>query len=93
MAAAATETPFHVLAVDDSPPDRKLIERLLKTSSFHVTAVESGSKALQFLGLLRDNEDSAVSSLPAEHLVRSINDLSRLVRVIIIISEERSVVT
>jgi two-component response regulator ARR-A family len=69
MAAAAT--PFHVLAVDDSPPDRKLIERLLKTSSFHVTAVESGSKALQFLGLLRDNDDSAVSSLRAEHLVKT----------------------
>lgn len=34
MAAVATETPFHVLAVDDSLPDRKLIERLLKTSSF-----------------------------------------------------------
>ncbi|XP_066355150.1 two-component response regulator ORR9-like [Miscanthus floridulus] len=51
MAAVATETPFHVLAVDDSLPDRKLIERLLKTSSFQVTTVDSGSKALQFLGL------------------------------------------
>ncbi|KAK3119710.1 hypothetical protein QOZ80_9AG0674130 [Eleusine coracana subsp. coracana] len=60
MAAVATETPFHVLAVDDSLPDRKLIERLLKTSSFHVTTVDSGSKALQFLGLLQD-EDSPVS--------------------------------
>ncbi|GJM88038.1 hypothetical protein PR202_ga04056 [Eleusine coracana subsp. coracana] len=60
MAAVATEAPFHVLAVDDSLPDRKLIERLLKTSSFHVTTVDSGSKALQFLGLLHD-EDSPVS--------------------------------
>lgn len=34
MAAAIAETQFHVLAVDDSLPDRKLIERLLKTSSF-----------------------------------------------------------
>ncbi|XP_074284379.1 two-component response regulator ORR10-like [Silene latifolia] len=42
---------FHVLAVDDSLIDRKLIERLLKSSSFQVTAVDSGNKALEFLGL------------------------------------------
>ncbi|KHG04258.1 Two-component response regulator ARR9 -like protein [Gossypium arboreum] len=47
----ATQTQFHVLAVDDSLIDRKLIERLLKTSSYQVTAVDSGSKALEFLGL------------------------------------------
>ena len=31
----AAEAQFHVLAVDDSVIDRMLIERLLKTSSFH----------------------------------------------------------
>jgi len=31
----AAEAQFHVLAVDDSLIDRMLIERLLKTSSFH----------------------------------------------------------
>ncbi|KAI3740767.1 hypothetical protein L2E82_31240 [Cichorium intybus] len=31
--------------------DRKLIERLLKTFAYYVTAVDSGSKALEFLGL------------------------------------------
>ncbi|GAU42381.1 hypothetical protein TSUD_123770 [Trifolium subterraneum] len=45
---------FHVLAVDDSIIDRMLIERLLKTSSFHVTVVDSGTKALKFLGLVED---------------------------------------
>lgn len=30
----AAEAQFHVLAVDDSLIDRKLIERLLKTSSY-----------------------------------------------------------
>jgi two-component response regulator (ARR-A family) len=34
LATLATETQFHVLAVDDSLIDRKLIERLLKTSSY-----------------------------------------------------------
>ena len=31
----AAHAEFHVLAVDDSLVDRMLIERLLKTSSFH----------------------------------------------------------
>lgn len=47
----------HVLAVDDSLVDRKVIERLLKNSSFKVTAVDSGIRALQFLGL--DEEKSS----------------------------------
>ncbi|KAG6411076.1 hypothetical protein SASPL_129150 [Salvia splendens] len=50
MGMAVTDDQFHVLAVDDSVIDRKLIERLLKTSSFQVTTVDSGSKALEFLG-------------------------------------------
>ncbi|KAL8214637.1 hypothetical protein R6Q57_004086 [Mikania cordata] len=48
---AVSDAPLHVLAVDDSNLDRKLIERMLKTFSYHVTAVDSGSKALEFLGL------------------------------------------
>ncbi|XP_027341099.1 two-component response regulator ARR9-like isoform X2 [Abrus precatorius] len=52
----AAESQIHVLAVDDSLIDRMLIERLLKTSSFHVTAVDSGSKALKFLGLVEDEQ-------------------------------------
>ncbi|PHU05919.1 Two-component response regulator ARR9 [Capsicum chinense] len=51
MGMAATESQFHVLAVDDSVIDRKLIETLLKTSACQVTTVDSGSKALEFLGL------------------------------------------
>uniref|UniRef100_A0A6N2KMQ8 Response regulatory domain-containing protein n=1 Tax=Salix viminalis TaxID=40686 RepID=A0A6N2KMQ8_SALVM len=38
--------------------DRKVIERLLKISSCKVTVVESGSRALQYLGL--DGEKSSV---------------------------------
>lgn len=54
------QTQFHVLAVDDSLVDRKLIAKLLKLSSYQVTTVDSGNKALEFLGL--NNEDlNAVS--------------------------------
>ncbi|WOK93547.1 two-component response regulator ORR9 [Canna indica] len=62
--AVDTEARFHVLAVDDSLMDRKLIERLLKTSSFQVTTVDSGSKALEFLGLREDQTSS--SPVPQE---------------------------
>lgn len=56
---AATDDQFHVLAVDDSVIDRKLIERLLKTSSFQVTTVDSGSKALEFLGWHEDERNNS----------------------------------
>ncbi|KAJ0735273.1 putative response regulator and transcription factor RR-A-type family [Helianthus annuus] len=59
---AISETPLHVLAVDDSNLDRKLIERLLKTFSYHVTAVDSGSKALEFLGLKDVEKMEKISS-------------------------------
>lgn len=57
MGLAAAEAQFHVLAVDDSLIDRKLIERLLKTSSYQVTTVDSGSKALEFLGWNESSSD------------------------------------
>ncbi|KAJ4978157.1 hypothetical protein NE237_008937 [Protea cynaroides] len=64
----ATEAQFHVLAVDDSCIDRKLIEKLLKNSSYHVTTVDSGSKALEFLGLHEDNlRNSNPSSVSLHH--------------------------
>ncbi|KAK8998986.1 hypothetical protein V6N11_070165 [Hibiscus sabdariffa] len=62
MEMAVDKTQFHVLAVDDSLIDRKLIERLLKTSSFQVTVVDSGSKALEFLGLNDDEHEQRDSN-------------------------------
>ncbi|KAK9928702.1 hypothetical protein M0R45_025827 [Rubus argutus] len=49
----------HVLAVDDSPVDRKIIEHLLKISSCKVTAMDNGLKALQFLGLNEEDKSSS----------------------------------
>lgn len=56
------EEGVHVLAVDDSLIDRKVIERLLKISSCKVTAVDSGWGALKLLGLLDDDEEDKSSS-------------------------------
>ncbi|KAE9603934.1 putative response regulator and transcription factor RR-A-type family [Lupinus albus] len=49
---------FHVLAVDDSVIDRKLLERLLRGSSCKVTCVDSGDKALKYLGLNQDIDNT-----------------------------------
>ncbi|ESW09431.1 hypothetical protein PHAVU_009G127000 [Phaseolus vulgaris] len=56
------EQHFHVLAVDDSVIDRKLLERLLRGSSCKVTCVDSGDKALKYLGLVDDLHDSTSST-------------------------------
>ncbi|KAA8543647.1 hypothetical protein F0562_021607 [Nyssa sinensis] len=47
----AIEERPHVLAVDDSLVDRKLVERLLTNSACKVTTAENGQRALEFLGL------------------------------------------
>lgn len=58
-----TKTPeVHVLAVDDSVIDRKVIEKLLKTSAYKVTAVDSGRRALEILGLVNVSSDSCSTS-------------------------------
>ncbi|KAL1061361.1 hypothetical protein V6Z11_D13G004400 [Gossypium hirsutum] len=68
MVMAASETKFHVLAVDDTLIDRKLIEKLLKTSSYQVTAVDSGTKALEFLGLHNnDHQDVEVNLIITDY--------------------------
>ncbi|XP_048421125.1 two-component response regulator ARR17 isoform X5 [Pyrus x bretschneideri] len=60
----------HVLAVDDSLVDRKLIEKLLTNLSCKVTTAENGASALEFLGLgdqhnsLESNESSIMKEVP-----------------------------
>ncbi|KAK9682207.1 hypothetical protein RND81_10G057900 [Saponaria officinalis] len=59
---AALHSQFHVLAVDDSLIDRRLIEKLLRTSSFQVTVVDSGTKALELLGV--HDHDETIDTKP-----------------------------
>ncbi|XP_038726016.1 two-component response regulator ORR9-like [Tripterygium wilfordii] len=56
------EQHFHVLAVDDSVVERKLLERLLRVSSYQVTCVDSVDKALEYLGLLDKDSTASPSS-------------------------------
>ncbi|GLT69518.1 hypothetical protein SLA2020_416630 [Shorea laevis] len=53
---------FHVLAVDDSLTERKILERLLIESSCKVTCVDSGDKALEYLSLLDTQESDSTAS-------------------------------
>ncbi|GMI70163.1 RESPONSE REGULATOR 4, response regulator 9 [Hibiscus trionum] len=85
MGMTVDETQFHVLAVDDSLIDRKLIERLLKTSSFQVTAVDSGNKALEFLRLNNaedeDHQDLGVNLIITDYCMPGITGYDLLKRV------------
>ncbi|GLU03032.1 hypothetical protein SLE2022_202510 [Rubroshorea leprosula] len=59
----------HVLAVDDSLVDRKVIERLLRISSCKVTAVDSGRRALQFLGLDEEKGNTGFQDLKVDLII------------------------
>ncbi|GAB4839900.1 arsenicals resistance [Ancistrocladus abbreviatus] len=63
-----THQQAHVLAVDDSLVDRTVIERLLRISSCKVTAVESGRRALQFLGL-DEEKSSSVDGMKVDLII------------------------
>ncbi|XP_078442759.1 two-component response regulator ORR3-like [Wolffia australiana] len=66
-AVRETSPELHVLAVDDSFVDRRLIERLLKASSYRVTTVDSGKRALELLGVGKEN--TAVSKSPNVNMI------------------------
>ncbi|ONI34710.1 hypothetical protein PRUPE_1G494200 [Prunus persica] len=77
------EQHFHVLAVDDSLLDRKLLERLLRGSSYQVTCVESGDEALKYLGLVDDlNQNSTASSSSTSPHSSQVQEGSKVINLI-----------
>ncbi|KAK1388402.1 Two-component response regulator ARR17 [Heracleum sosnowskyi] len=52
------EQELHVLAVDDNLIDRKIVEKLLKNFSCKVTTAENGLRALEYLGLRDDQQNT-----------------------------------
>lgn len=59
----------HVLAVDDSVVDRKLVEKLLKNSSCKVTTAENGLRALEYLGLGNDQRNTLDATVSKINLI------------------------
>ncbi|CAH2067316.1 unnamed protein product [Thlaspi arvense] len=70
LSSSSSSSPeLHVLAVDDSFVDRKVIERLLRISACKVTTVESGTRALQYLGLDGDKGSCDLKDLKVNLIV------------------------
>lgn len=98
---------LHVLAVDDSVVDRKVIERLLKTSFCKVTAVESGRRALQYLGLDGDRSsvefdglkvnlimtDYSMPGMTGYELLKTIKGSSKLREIPVVIMSSENILT
>ncbi|XP_057810922.1 two-component response regulator ARR3-like [Salvia miltiorrhiza] len=59
----------HVLAVDDSLVDRKFIEKLLRLTSCKVTAVDSGRRALQYLGLHEEEGSTNYNEIKVDLII------------------------
>ncbi|XP_024927053.3 two-component response regulator ARR17 [Ziziphus jujuba] len=58
----------HVLAVDDSLVDRKIIEKLLTNSSCKVSTAENAQKALEMLGVA-DGQQNFSETVSKVHMV------------------------
>uniref|UniRef100_M8AX64 Two-component response regulator ARR3 n=1 Tax=Aegilops tauschii TaxID=37682 RepID=M8AX64_AEGTA len=70
MEGGGAEGVTRVLVVDDSPVDRKVVELVLGSNtfagSFHVIAVDSAKKAMEFLGL-KDGKEQAVDMVLTDY--------------------------
>lgn len=95
---------LHVLAVDDSVIDRKVIEKLLKNSCYKVTTMDSGRRALEFLGLGDDQNvanglqvnmiitDYCMPGMSGHDLLKRVKESSKLkeIPVVVMSSENES---
>ncbi|XP_044507549.1 two-component response regulator ARR17-like [Mangifera indica] len=63
---ASSSSKPHVLAVDDNLVDRKLVEMLLKKSSCKVTTAENAVRALEYLGLVDEQEKALESNIESK---------------------------
>ncbi|XP_021774373.1 two-component response regulator ORR5-like [Chenopodium quinoa] len=92
------DTRFYVLVVDDNSLDRKIIERRLRVSSIRVTAVDSGTKALELLGL-QGNElevnliitDYCMPGMTGYDLLRKIKESENLKDIPVVIMSSENI--
>ncbi|KAG2662768.1 two-component response regulator ORR3 isoform X2 [Panicum virgatum] len=89
-----TEPP-HVLAVDDSIVDRAVISRLLRSSKYRVTTVDSGKRALEVLSLDRNVHmiitDYCMPEMSGYDLLKRVKESAELREIpVVIMSSENS---
>ncbi|XP_078167526.1 two-component response regulator ORR5-like [Carex rostrata] len=88
---------LHVLAVDDSLVDRKVITGLLRKSKYRVTAVDSGKRALELL----DSEpnvnmiitDYSMPEMTGYELLKKVKESSELRQIPVVIMSSENVPT
>ncbi|KAJ4746970.1 two-component response regulator-like protein [Rhynchospora pubera] len=88
---------LHVLAVDDSLVDRKVITSLLRKSKYRVTAVDSGKRALELL----DTEpnvnmiitDYSMPEMTGYELLKKVKESSELCQIPVVIMSSENVPT
>ncbi|XP_072972071.1 two-component response regulator ORR5-like [Typha angustifolia] len=88
----------HVLAVDDSSVDRAVITRLLRSSKYRVTAVDSAKRALELLGSLEPNvnmvfTDYSMPGMTGYDLLKIIKESSNLRQIPVVIMSSENVPT
>ncbi|KAL5214461.1 hypothetical protein ABZP36_003613 [Zizania latifolia] len=70
MEGRGREVVTRVLLVDDSPVDRRVVQLLLSNTcagSFHVIAVDSAKKAMEFLGLKEEGKEQAIDMVLTDY--------------------------
>ncbi|XP_008811992.1 two-component response regulator ORR5-like [Phoenix dactylifera] len=85
----------HVLAVDDSSVDRAVIANVLRSSKYRVTAVDSGKRALELLGLERDVNmiitDYWMPEMTGYELLKRVKESSELKQIPVVIMSSENV--
>ncbi|CAL5024789.1 unnamed protein product [Urochloa decumbens] len=98
--AAADEVELeekHVLAVDDSVVDRAVIAKILRSSKYRVTTVESATRALELLalGLLPDVNmiitDYWMPGMTGYELLKHVKESSKLKEIPVVIMSSENV--
>lgn len=102
-----SDSEVHVLAVDDNLVDRTVIERLLRLTACRVTAVDSGIRALQYLGLQEETSsqvgfdslkvdmiitDYCMPGMTGYELLKKIKESSTLREIPVVIMSSENVV-
>lgn len=97
MDADEVEQEMHVLAVDDSSVDRAVIAKILRSSKYRVTTVESATRALELLGLgLVPNVNMIITDywmpgMTGYELLKRVKESSKLKEIPVVIMSSENV--
>ncbi|XP_074558429.1 two-component response regulator ORR5-like isoform X1 [Curcuma longa] len=96
VGVAGEPAAIHVLAVDDSSVDRAVIAGLLRSSKYRVTAVDSGKKALELLGMQEPNVNMIITDywmpeMTGYELLKRVKESNKLKQIPVVIMSSENV--